>query len=320
MLFLAIVTNNIYGQYDLPGFGPGKLEYYAIPGGKEGKLYAARIESSLPKKELIKTTISFLEKAGDIDKNDIKINEIDDSYSEFTIPMGIGQPTSFSRLSGMGITLNPVLIFFDVRFEFDNNGSVLIVFQNFSNKYFALLAKDYNEKYAENEHYKKFSDEQVTLLASNSLFNQAYQFVTNLKSLDEIQEETLKVIGDINKRFELYDAMVDDDKIADWFTPEEFYERMSKLLDKNTMSGKFYINCLERVAKEQRLLEVGERRWEKDIRPYFELLIKNINIEVKGKITNILEDGKDTWEIVDGLLVPTDKKLQKKYLKNKMSF
>ena len=74
------------------------------------------------------------------------------------------------------------------------------------------------------------------------------------------------------------------------------------------------------MVDEQRLLDITERRWEEDLRPYFELLIKNINIEVKGKITNILEDGKDTWEIVDGLLVPTDKKLQKKYLKNKMSF
>ena len=313
MLFLAIVSTNFYAQ-DLILWG---FKSTAIMGGKEGKLYAARIESALPKKDLIKSVETFLRKNDFIEKDEkIKIDEMDDSYTEFTIPAGIREPMDFGRSMGMGITHNPVIIEFDIRFEFDKNGSVLIIFQDFKSKRFTFLEKDYSDKYAGNENLEKFSLERGELLASNSLINQAFQFITDLKTPDQIQQETEKIIGNIDERFKLYDKLVKDG-IAAWLTGEDYIANLNRMSfpgEKNVKPG------IQKMVDEQRLLDIPERRWEEDLRPYFELLIKNINIEVKGKITNILEDGKDTWEIVDGLLVPTDKKLQKKYLKNKMSF
>lgn len=313
MLILAIVSSNFYAQ-DMIMWG---IKGSAIVGGKEGKLYAARIESALPKKDLIKTVEEFLRKNDFVEKNQkIKLDEIDDSYTEFTIPAGIREPMDFGRSMGMGITHNPVIIGFDIRFEFDKNGSVLVIFQNFKSKRLTLLDKNSSEKYEGNENLQEFSLERARLLSSNSLFNQAFQFLTDLKNPAQIQQETEKLVGDINKRFELYDKLVQDG-IAAWLTGEEYIANLNKMSfsgEKNVKLG------IQKMVDEQSLLDVPERRWEKDLRPYFDLLIKNINIKINGKITNILEDGKDTWEIVDGLLVPTDKKLQKKYLKDKKSF
>ncbi len=313
MLFLAILSSNFYAQ-DIVSFG---LKGSAIVGGKEGKLYAARIESALPKKDLIKTVETFLRKNDFIEKDEkIKLDEIDDSYTEFTIPAAMREPMDFGRVMGSGITYNPVIIGFDIRFEFDKDGSVLIIFQDFKSMRLTFLEKDYSYKYQDNENLKKFSLESAELLVSNSLVNQAFQFITDLKTPNQIQQEMQKMIGNIDERFRLYDKLVEDG-IADWLTGEEYIANLKKMSFSGEKNVKMFV---QKMVDEQCLLDISERRWEKNLRPYFDLIIKNVGIEINGKITNILEDGKDTWEIVDGLLVPTDKKLQKKYLKNKMSF
>jgi hypothetical protein len=71
---------------------------------------------------------------------------------------------------------------------------------------------------------------------------------------------------------------------------------------------------------EGKMLFVGQKRWEDDIRACFDMLFKAINAGVGGQIQAIAEDGEETWTLVDGLVVPTNPKLQKKYLKDKKSY
>lgn len=80
------------------------------------------------------------------------------------------------------------------------------------------------------------------------------------------------------------------------------------------------INYLETPEGKNALLAINQKRWNTQVTEIFDNLFKVFCIEVNGDIEGIAEDGNQTWEKVNGLLVPTDPKLQKKYLKKGKSF
>lgn len=89
---------------------------------------------------------------------------------------------------------------------------------------------------------------------------------------------------------------------------------------KNNLEKKYMQDFYNKCLQENRMLGVSVKRWESSIRPCLDLLFKLTRDELNAKIEGIAEDGEQTWILIDNLVVPTDKKLQSKYLKKKMEY
>ena len=89
-LLLCAVTILQVITVDAQAVMTGKMTF-AIPGGAEGKNYAAIIHTDMSKKELVRATTDYLSKYKLVDKNKVKLNDISEETAEYAIPFLLRQ-------------------------------------------------------------------------------------------------------------------------------------------------------------------------------------------------------------------------------------
>lgn len=202
-----------------PQYGRDK---FALEGGQNGKNYAVILRTSLSKKDLVESTTRMLSKLSLVDENDIMIDDISDETSEFTIPFILRQSAAVgSGLMGSKYIENPTIIQAELRFEFHNNGGVLMVVQNMKNEYLFVKGEMGNRGDSWSEASKEYDAECQALLLTNSLIGKALIFLnTTREEREAFMESAGKYFEDIDSKYAMYQIMVNRGE-AEWLTTKD---------------------------------------------------------------------------------------------------
>ena len=305
-LFMPLLAQELLGNKGL----------IPIKGGDDGKTYAVIIRTDLGKQALVDTTTTFLARYDIVDKSKVNLNEIDESTSEYTIPVIVRQTIYIaSGMMGVKMPLPPVMLEAELRFEFHDNGGVMIVAQNFKNHLFQFTA---NREKLESPAHAEYRGEESAQLMSNSVIGKVLIALnTGIDGYAAFMKQADDYFADISSKYEVYDILVNKEQVADWLTDEKLIEFTETT---NISVYRRYTEVYKKAYSENQMLGIGQKRWEDQFRSCFDLLFKSINAGVSGKIEGVAEDGEQTWTLINGLVVPTDPKLQKKYLKNKEQY
>ena len=282
----------------------------AIKGGEEGKMYVAIIKSGHSMKEVVATTVKFLDQYGFVNAKEVKINEIDESASEYVVPFCFVQTVFHASMREM----LPVALFGNLRFAFNDDGSVMIVVQDLKSDYLAVKTSKQSNKAA----YDKFVEELVISNIANSFMSKVVVWAnTSPEERKNFYKKAHEYLSSEVDRINVYNAMVQAGD-AWWMDAASILA----YLETHSMPGGNYKAkwVKSSVIPEERLIEISEKRWDKQVRRNFDTIFKMLAELLEGEIIGIQEDGTLTWTVVDGLLVPTNPKQQKKYLKEKKSF
>ncbi|MDR1583127.1 MAG: hypothetical protein LBS55_07725 [Prevotellaceae bacterium] len=307
----------------------GSKSVTPIKGGSEGKTYAVIIRTDLSKQALVDSATLFLAHYGLVDRNNVHLDEINEETSEYTVSITIPQTITTAKMMGMSIIVQPVMVDADLRFEFHDNGSVMIVFQNLKNYIFQFVEKAEQclttkfGKLEQDPSYKEYGGEQSAVLTTNTLIGKALIGLnTGLEGYSAFMKKVDEYFVDIGSKYKVYGELVKKG-FAEWLTDKELIQ----YADNTDFAGKK--NTVEGYRKaydEGKMLGVGQGRWEKQIRECCDLLFKTIAAELSGTIEGVAEDGEQTWINIDGAVVPvdpkwkdktppTDPKAREKYLK-----
>ena len=299
----------VYGLCANAQFMTGKANF-ATKGGEEGKNYAAIINTKMTKKQLVENTTNFLAKYGLVKKGDVKLDEIDESTAEYSVPYVLRQ--TVANCPGiMGARYNecPTILFATLRFEFHDNGNVMIVLENFSNQ--MLIVKTVKDN-QQSQAYKEYGGE---LYAASMAHSTMGKFViwanTSPEERKDFYQKIDEYFNDIDTKYKVYDKLVKNGE-AEWMTSEQVADYRES---QGGPGSKGQAKWMRNAIAEGKMISITEHRWKKYIRICLDDLFIAISDGIKGEITGVAEDGDQTWKIVEGNLVPTEDKLQRQYLK-----
>ncbi|MDR0422891.1 MAG: hypothetical protein LBH72_07770 [Proteiniphilum sp.] len=291
----------------------GSKNLIPIKGGSEGKSYAVIIRTDLSKQALVDSTTLFLARYNLVDIDDVRLDEIDEATSEYIIPFEIRQTISVVNMAlGISILTNPVRILGDLRFEFHDNGGVMIVVQNLENRIFQFVEKDGNrlmtkfDQLEKDEAYQEYGGEgSAVLMTKTSIGKALIAMNTGLDGYDAFMARADDYFADIDSKYKVYDKLVEQG-VAAWLTDEELIQYVDST--KSITINREMKNSYRKAYDEGRMLGVGQQRWENQIRDCFDVLFKSINVSLAGNIEGVAEDGEQTWINIDGTVVPVDPK------------
>ena len=264
-------------------------------------MYVAIIKSGHSMKEVVATTVKFLDQYGFVNAKEVKINEIDESFVQTVFHASMRE-------------MLPVALFGNLRFAFNDDGSVMIVVQDLKSDYLAVKTSKQSNKAA----YDKFVEELVISNIANSFMSKVVVWAnTSPEERKNFYKKAHEYLSSEVDRINVYNAMVQAGD-AWWMDAASILA----YLETHSMPGGNYKAkwVKSSVIPEERLIEISEKRWDKQVRRNFDTIFKMLAELLEGEIIGIQEDGTLTWTVVDGLLVPTNSKQQKKYLKEKKSF
>jgi hypothetical protein len=330
LVFLVLaVHSHVSAQQYMPVI-IGSKSAAPIKGGNEGKTYAVIIRTDLNKQALVDSTTQFLARYGIVDRNNVHLDEINEATSEYTVPVMIRQTIGIvAGALGIKTPATPVIISADIRFEFHDNGSVMIVIQNLKNRIFQFVEKAEQRlttklgKLEEDTSYKEYGGEQYAVQTTNSVMGKALIALnTGLEGYGAFMKKVGDYFADIDSKYKVYDELVKKG-FAEWLTDEELIQYADNT---NFVGKKNTVENFRKAYDEGKMLGVGQGRWEKQIRECCDLLFKSINAGLSGSIEGVAEDGEQTWINIDGAVVPvdpkwkdktppTDTKAREKYLK-----
>ncbi len=283
---------------------------HAIKGGMEGKNYAAIIKTDLQKRDVVDKTTAFMIQYGMVDKDEIKLDEINESTAEFTVPMFFPL-TQFKN--GLAIE-GPVIVKAEMRFEFHENGKVMIVAQNMQD---ILLGIYRSAQKSDSENMKNYNGETAMIGMTKSLIGKALIYAqTDAKQREEIYNAANKYFDDIVARVKVYNAMVDAQEAA-WLNPQGVVAQYEQY---PVTGSKYIVDFVKKCINENLVPGLGEKRWEKQCRVNFDELFKGVCFSLDGEIEGVAEDGNQTWALDNGVLLPTDEKQKKTYVKKQLSY
>ena len=284
-----------------------------IQGGEKGKNYAIIIDTSLSKKDLVDRTTKFLAQWELVNLEDVKLDEISDEQAEY--PIGLYLRQSFAGVSfmmGSKIVYPPVKLFGSLRFVFQNDGRVTVIFENFVEEFFILV--DENTKKLENYEKEKTGQGMIadyyghyTAAQMENSFMTTALIVLN-KGLDGLKEYSKKIddyFADVDSKFEFLEQ-VEKAKKGAWLSDKLFFDYAQGVYTGNY--NKEVFENLKFYFDEGRILAVPQRRWEEKFIPLIDELFKMISISLEGNIDAVGEDGIDTYKNIDGSVVPVDPK------------
>jgi hypothetical protein len=287
-----------------------------VVGGKEGKNYAMIVKTGEKKKDLVDKTTNFLARYMLVDKKDVKLDEIDENTAEYSVPFYMRMPIQNGKMMGMPIAVSPIKLIATLRFQFQDGGALVVV-EDMSTH---VLWVDPNGDKEKNTELAKYWGDNNAVLSSKLFITKALVFM-NGGSVSDFVSQLDSYFDDVNKRWAVYDEM-DKKGTGKWLSNQEYieWEKTHSTFKQGSKNYEAEINGLQKFYDEHRMFLLSEDRWEKHARPVCDNLFRAIASGIDGKITGIAEDGNQTWDIVDGKLVPTDPKLQKKYLKKGLSY
>ena len=310
LALVAFLSITAYAQH-VPVLMYGNAKF-AIPGGLEGKNYAIIVKSEKNRRAQIEAMTSLMRKYGIVDKLDV--NEIDDRTSEYTVPFEIRQTVdACGGMMGATYCAQPLILKGELRFEFYENGSMMMVVQNFSPLLLITTVK-YDAAYKEklSPALEEFIGENQAAATQRSPF---FKFLVwanvGLDNMADFYSKLDDYFADVDTKFKNYDALVKGGE-AEWMTTERYYELVSK---SDVPGAKYAAPWVKKCMDEGRMPGVPEDRWEKSIRIVLDRLFVGSNEALGGEIVGVAEDGEESWVNVDGKVLPVDQKMRKKYEK-----
>ena len=125
-----------------------------------------------------------------------------------------------------------------------------------------------------------------------------------------------KYFDDIVARVKVYNAMVDAQEAA-WLNPQGVVAQYEQY---PVTGSKYIVDFVKKCINENLVPGLGEKRWEKQCRVNFDELFKGVCFSLDGEIEGVAEDGNQTWALDNGVLLPTDEKQKKTYVKKQLSY
>jgi hypothetical protein len=295
-----------------PNFKPDLMP---IKGGEEGKNYAVIINTKLSKRDLVDKTGTFLAKYQLIKPEYLKLDEITEGLSEYTIPVALRQAfNGISAMMGLKIVVPPVVIGGNLRFEFHDNGNVMIVWENLKETVFCetdgerLVNYDRDKNPDMAEYYGLYAA--ATLEGSAIL---TVLIVAN-KGFDGLQEWNKKFddyFAEIDSKYKVLDDVKRAGK-GEWLLDADYVKYLEKSKMSEGKGGAQQLNLTKQYYDEGRILAVNVKRWETKIKPLVADLFKTINVYLEGTIKGVAEDGEQTYIEIDGTVLPVDPKWENK--------
>ena len=318
LILICLISFSMGTNAQLPvtPFSPtSKPHLLPIKGGEEGKNYAVIINTPLNRKDLIDKTTKFLAKWNLVNLEDVKLDEISDEQAEYTFAFEI--PQSFAAIPTImnaKMIFPPTILTGEIRFEFHDNGNVMIVFDNFTEKIFCTIDQDktsfahYNDekKYPEMSDY--YTNSSVSMAESSVLLK---VLVVLNKGLDGLKEYTSNLddyFNELESKMEIFRNVTKTGKGA-WLSHEEYiqYAENTKIHAKDPS-----LSFTKQYFDERRLIATIQSRWESKIRPVMDQLFKAINLSLDGTIEGVAEEGEQTYINLDWTVLPVDPKWKDK--------
>lgn len=298
----------MYGQ--LVPWGMGQE---AIKGGRDGKNYAVIISTQWSKKELVEKIANYVVSKGWTVPEAVKADEINESTSEYIIRLKRLVP--MRGIGVMGQTCPPFELLYDLRFEFHDNGKVMLVYENMSTNIFiaywtyaltvGTAAKSANEL--------EYFDEMVGAAMDKNLFVRVLGFGQYAKDDSNDAARNYPRYGDSPDVKAARYARMEEANEGKWMTIGEFCRWFERQGDRP--GGKYMLAAYRKYEEDGCIPPITQKFWERSFRYLLDQDFQELKFLLEGTIEGVAEDGVQTWEVVEGRLLPTDAKLQKKYLK-----
>lgn len=280
-----------------------------IPGGPEGRNYAAIIKTQETKKSIVEKSLNFMKKYGFVPA-DTKVDAIDSSSSEASFDVEMPITMFYQEM----LTYTPNKLYSTMRFEF-HDSNVMIVFQNFSNEMLGIYHKKYGDK--KSDAYNAYEEEDNALRLRKTLIGKFLIHANmDINERRAFRQELDKYFNDIVTKEKTYEQLVKNGE-AKWLDAQG----VVKQLTENPVPGaKYTLAFLDKPESKNVLLAISEKRWRKQVKGMLDNIFMSFSEELNGEIEGIAEDGNQTWEIVDGKLLPIDPKLKKTFIKKGWDF
>lgn len=285
---------------------------YNMPGGPDGKNYAAIIKTKETKKGIVTKSINFMKRYGFVPE-DTKVDAIDESSSEVSYDVWLPLTQFYQEM----MIYDANKLYCKLRFEF-HDSNVMIVFQDLHNEILGIYAKEFtgiDQKYS--DAFSDYRGEASGLTLQKTLIGK-FLVHANLDPAErkEFRQKLDEYFSDKVKRTKTYEELVKNGE-AKWLDAKGVVRQYTEF---PVPGAKYMIKLLSEPGAENILLGITQKRWNKQVKEIFENLFRAFCLEVNGDIDGIAEDGNQTWAIVDGKLLPTDPKLQKTYIKKGLTF
>ncbi len=294
------------------------------------RTYSAVIQTKLSKEELLKKTKEFFIEEELATPEQLKTKNYTPDVSEYKLPIVFLLVQSKGKgMWGAPFIHSPVYLTTDVMMTFLNSGEVNITLTNFDAEVFVnadenkVLGRYKGQKTQStwnNEPIwdidKKIAEESRTILAAETGVGKL--LLTASKGLTQLNT-TLEQYGkefkeNTSKRFKLYEqglqegslVLIDKDNIDQYKVTGPMKKSWSAIVNK--------------FKQDNLVFEVDNYRWEHQLVTYLDYLFKDINERVNGQIKKISLNGNTEYENINGKLLPTNKKLRKKWKKRNISF
>jgi hypothetical protein len=317
-------------------FFMGKDNAHVYQGGENGKNYAAIFSTkNTTRQESIRQCVEYLSQYKIItDENAVlaSLKEYDDTQSEFTVPVSFrfGWHGTAPTMGAVA-PLPPMYLTADLRFQFYDEGKIRITVQNLGEEtYYELCYHSRGNKtqpgdVLNEDELALFKGHRITPTLQDGMgkFQTKLLLVLNSKAdrIGEVDKALEDFLDNIDEQILLVDKLV---KVGSFFygTPEEILALWRDMVSKDDAQGvnASMVELLEKEIAQEKLVCVYPKFWKQDIKLEFDYFFIAFNTFFGGEIEGIAEDGEQTWELVDGKLLPTDSKLRKQLIKNKQDY
>lgn len=323
IIAILMIVPSVFSQCGFV-WGPPGDKFKLQQGGSNGKSYAFIAETNGNKKSLIDSTIHYLQKWGLIkDSTELSssLKEFGEQSSQFTI--GMWYKMGYWRhglYNGF-----PTIMEYDMRFEFYENGNVMVVFDNFASLNYVDIST--LRKSRQNDSCSVLTPDERKLFKEyqNAQWwcsDNGFAFFRDDEEA-KAHEYYIKLKYDINGFY----ALLEKDIIG---CPTKFFATDSTVFklvqdavktDDYSMGGaKYIIPVLQKNLEEGRMFSVPYVLWRRDIKEGFDRYIVEMQNALGAKVTGVAEDGNQTWELVGDKLLPTDPKLRAKLVKKNLDY
>ncbi len=293
------------------------------------------------KEKVYKGVYQFMLKYGladnvaDIEK---KLDHFDNDRADFKET--IVYPIPFHTENAMGALVVPLRMYAQIDIDFSSKGAVIgfrflkeMVFYNkgqISKTMYKTLYPVIEEKspIAKEDRDSLNADIVMTSMSSGlgKGITQALIIMNGkIFEMKNIMSQLDDFYNNINKRMALYDMMAEKyPQYYKWGTDEDIISDCKAAVANNDAVASIYPKFLsikeKQVLDEHLLLNLTQYTINKELKRHFVYTFISFAQDVECQITEVMEDGKTTWQLYDGKLLPVDEKNRKTLTKKGLDY
>ncbi len=239
---------------------------YNMPGGPDGKNYAAIIKTKETKKGIVTKSINFMKRYGFVPE-DTKVDAIDESSSEVSYDVWLPLTQFYQEM----MIYDANKLYCKLRFEF-HDSNVMIVFQDLHNEILGIYAKEFtgiDQKYS--DAFSDYRGESRSLTLQKTLIG---KFLVHA-NLDPAERKAFykkldEYFSDKVKRTKTYEELVKNGE-AKWLDAKGVVRQYTEF---PVPGAKYMIKLLSEPGAENILLGITQKRWNKQVKEIFENLFR----------------------------------------------